>query len=160
MSKHHLLKTRISILASVAVLVIGAGGAAFAFWTSTGTGEGTATSGESVDFTVSSLDATGGPLSPGGPSEEVAFTVTNPASGVQSLSAVEVSIANADGSAWDTVEGCTAEDYTAVIDQAPTFGEIASGDSVDGTVTVSMVNTSSDQNACQGIDVPLYFVAS
>lgn len=150
---------KIVIIAIAAALIVGGGGAAFAYWTSSGTGTGTATTGTSVALTVTSSAPTGGPLSPGGPSQSVAFSVANPGSGSQQLASIVVSVATSTGTVWNAVPGCSASDYalgTPVI----TYGPIAGGASVSGTVTVTMNALGSNQDACQGVVVPLYFVAS
>jgi len=95
----------------------------------------------------------------GGPSETVAFTVTNPGSGSQNLSLVTVAVANADGTAWTAVAGCSALDYT-IGTPVVTYGQIAPAGFVSGTVTVTMNNLATNQDGCQTADVPLYFVAS
>lgn len=151
-------KRVIAALAAVAVVAVG-GGLAYAYWTSTGTGTGTATTGSSTAFVVASTAPTGGPLSPGGPSETVAFTVTNPGSGSQNLSSVTVAVANADGTAWTAVAGCSALDYT-IGTPVVTYGQIAPAGFVSGTVTVTMNNLATNQDGCQTADVPLYIVAS
>jgi hypothetical protein len=143
-----------------AILVAGGGtGAAFAYWTSTGSGTGTATTGTSVAFTVTSQPATGGPLTPGGPAATVSFSVTNPGAGTETLSAVVVSVADSSGGSWTAVSGCSAADYT-VSTPIITYGDIAAGGVVTGTVTVTMNNRSASQDACKDVAVPLYFVAS
>ncbi len=159
MFKQNAKNRGIATVAVVAGLVLAGGGLAFAYWTSTGTGSGEATTGESVAFTIDVDPATGGPLTPGGPTQTVAFTVNNPSTGTLDLSDVTVTVANADGSAWTAVAGCSAADYDV---DAPTivYGPIAGGGDVDGTVTITMINTDSDQDGCQNADVPLYFVAS
>jgi hypothetical protein len=159
MSKHNAKSRKIAVFAVVTGLVLAGGGAAFAYWTSSGTGEGFATTGESTDFVLTSEDPAGEALTPGGPSQSVAFTVANPSTGTLNLANVTVTVANADGSTWTAVEGCSADDYTI---GTPTivYGPIAGGADADGTVTVSMINSATDQDGCQNADVPLYFVAS
>ena len=156
------LRTRkargIAVVTGVAVVAIG-GGMAFAYWTSTGVGTGNAVTGSSSNFTVTSVAAVGDPLTPGGTTQSVGFTVANPGSGSQSLSNVVVTVANADGSDWVAVPGCSAADFTIGV-PAVVFGEIAGGANVPGTVTVAMNNLPSDQDACKGVTAPLYFVAS
>jgi hypothetical protein len=159
MSEHTSRNRKIAVVVVVAGLVLGGGGAALAYWTSTGTGTGTATTGENTDFVVTSSPVTGAALTPGGPSQSVAFNVENPSTGSQTLTAVVVTVANADGSTWTAVAGCSAADYT-VGTPVVTYGVIAGGADVDGTVTVSMVNAASNQDACQGVDVPLHFTAN
>ncbi|TKV57429.1 hypothetical protein FDO65_17410 [Nakamurella flava] len=145
------------VIGGAAVLLIG-GGAAYAYWSSTGVGEGEVDTGTAPAFVVSSTPGTGGPLSPGGPTETVAFSVANPSSGVLNLASVTAAVANADGTAWN-VGNCTAADFT-VGTPAITYGEIAAGADADGTVTVQMINRAQNQDDCQGLTVPIYFVAS
>lgn len=148
---------RVAII-TAAMLAVG-GGAAYAYWTSTGTGTGSATTGSSTPFTIASQAPSGAALAPGGTAQSIAFTVTNPGSGSQNLSGVTVTVANANGTAWTAVSGCSALDYT-VGTPAITYGQIAPGGNIAGTVTLTMNNRASDQDACQGVTVPLYFAAS
>ena len=148
-----------AIVSVVLALVLGGGGAAFAYWTSSGTGTGTATTGNSVALTVTSSAPTGGALSPDGPTQTVAFSVTNPGTGGQALASIVVSVASATGAAWTAVPGCSASDYT-VGTPTITYGTIAGGASLTGTVTVTMIDRGINQDACQGVVVPLYFIAS
>jgi hypothetical protein len=150
---------KIAIIAVATAVIVGAGGAAFAYWTSSGTGTGTATTGTSVALTVTSLAPTGGPLSPGGPTQTVAFSVANPGSGAQALVSVVATVATSTGAVWSAVPGCSAADY-AVGTPVITYATIAPGASIPGTVTVTMNSLGTDQDACQGVIVPLYFVAS
>jgi hypothetical protein len=159
MSTNHARNRKIAVSAVVAGLVLAGGGAAFAYWSSSGSGVGEATTGESTAFTVTSEDATGGPLTPGGPSQSVTFTVTNPSTGAQTLNSVVVRVANADGSAWTAVAGCSAADY-AITTPVVAYGVIAGGADVDGTVSISMINATTNQDACQLADVPLHIAAS
>jgi hypothetical protein len=150
---------KFAIAAVAAALVLGGGGAAFAYWTAQGAGTGTATTGASVDFTIASEAPVGDPLYPGGPSQSVSFTVTNASAGPQTLSSVTVSVANADGSAWIAVPGCAAADYSLGTPSV-VYGALAAGGTVSGTVTITMNNTVTNQDACQGVPVPLYFEPS
>jgi hypothetical protein len=153
-----LSKKKAVAAAVVAATAVG-GGLAYAYWSSTGTGSGSATVGTSTAFVVASLPATGGPLTPGGPSETIAFTVTNPSTGSQKLNSVVASVANSDGSTWSSVAGCSAADFT-VGTPSITYGQITAGGTVSGSVTVSMNNLSTNQDGCKLATVPIYFVAS
>jgi hypothetical protein len=163
------LSKRTKVLAAVsAVAVVAAGGGiALAYWTGSGTGHGTASTGTSTNFTVTTAAATGGPLTPGGATETVGYTVKNTSTGSEKLTSVAISVANNDGTAWTAVSGCSAADYN--IDSAgaglaatdtSAAGDIAGGASATGSITVQMVDTASNQNNCQGVSVPLYLVAS
>lgn len=157
MKKFTARKKRVAI--TTAALVAIGGGAAFAYWTSQGTGTGSATTGTTVPFTVTSTTATGGPLTPGGPNQTVAFDVTNPGTGVQHLTNVKVTIAEANGDPWTHASGCSFKDY-AVAAVDITKGDIAPGAKVSGTVTIKMNNLPENQDACKGLAVPLHFSVS
>ncbi len=150
---------RISTAIAVVAIVGGGAGAAYAYWTSTGAGAGTGTTGHSTAFTVAEGAITGAALTPGGPSQTVAFTVTNPSTGSENLSGVVVTVANADASVWNAVSGCSAADY-AIGAVTITPGQIGPGLAQTGTVVVSMNDLTTNQNACQGVAYPLYFAAS
>jgi hypothetical protein len=150
---------RISAAIAVATVIAVGGGVAYAYWSSAGTGSGSASTGTSTGFTVASSAATGSPLTPGGPSETVAFTVTNSGSGSQMLSSVAVSIAGPTGLAWTAVPGCSYLDYT-VGTPVITYGQIAAAAAASGTVTVTMNNLGTNQDACKLAVVPLHIVAS
>ncbi|MDV8146965.1 hypothetical protein [Arthrobacter sp. B10-11] len=155
MSKVAGRKKRI-IITTAALVAIG-GGAAFAYWSATGTGTGEASTGETVAFTVLSTPATGDALSPGGPVQTAAFTVTNGNTGTQNLASVTAEVANADGTEW-TAGNCSAADFL-VGSPAITTGQLAAGAVANGTVTIQMVNRNANQDDCQGVTVPLYFEA-
>ncbi|HXZ62730.1 MAG TPA: hypothetical protein VEG62_08305, partial [Acidimicrobiales bacterium] len=101
-------------------LTLGAAGAAFAYFTSTGTGTGSATVGSATNWSVGeSGTPSGGPLYPdasigvlGGHVQTDSYTVKNVASGSQNLTQVVISVANSDGSAWTSVPGCSASDFS------------------------------------------------
>jgi hypothetical protein len=158
MSKLNRPSKRIAIVSVAAILVLGGGGAAFAFWTASGVGTGTATTGTSTDFTVTIHEALGDPLIPGS-TQSVPFTVTNSATITQTLSSVAVTVAGAEGATWASVVGCSAADYTVSVDDpSELYGAIEAEGTVDGTATVTMLNSETDQNACKDEIVPLHFV--
>jgi hypothetical protein len=158
-SPKYKMKKKTAIVLAGGILTVATAGGAYAYWTTIGSGTGTATTGTSSVFAVTTDAATGGPLTPGGPTETVTFHVQNNNSGVQRLTAVAVTVANSDGTAWSAVTGCSAADYAV---GTPTFtaGDIASGASKTGTVTVTMNNLSTNQDACKTVNVPLYVSAS
>jgi hypothetical protein len=155
-------RTRRALTAAIALaLVLGGGTAAFAYWTSTGHGQGSATTGTTVPFTLVSTAPSGTAMSPGGATQTVAFTVTNPATTPQTLSSVVATVANATtGAAWTSVAGCGAGDYTVGTATVSSYGPIPAGGTATGSVTITMNNTASNQNACIGATVPLYFAIS
>jgi hypothetical protein len=146
-------------LVAAGVLVTATAGGAYAYWSSTGAGAGSASTGTSSPFAVTTDTASGGLLTPGGPTQTVAFHVTNNNSGVQRLSTVTVTVATSTGAAWTSVAGCSAADYT-VGTPAFTPGDVASNATKDGTVTITMNNLATSQDGCKGAVVPLYVSAS
>lgn len=143
------------------VLLVGTGGGlGYAWWTATGTGAGSAGTGTHTPWDIDVDAAAGGPLTPGGAIQTVGFTVTNDGTGHQKLNSVTVAVANADGSPWTAVAGCSAADYSVSVSTAPTYDDVAPGSSRTGTATVEMVNAAGNQNACKDATVPLYFAAS
>ena len=153
------MKKKSAALVTAGVITVAVAGGAYAYWTTTGSGTGSATTGTSTDFVVSTDAATGNLLTPGGPTQPVAFHIQNTNSGAQYLTAVAVTVANPNGSAWTSVSGCSAADYSV---GTPVFtpGQIASGSTLDGTVTISMNNLGSNQDGCKNAAVPLYVSAS
>ena len=151
--------TKITAAVGGVALTVATAGAAYAYWTTSGTGTGSASTGTSSAFEVTTDAATGGPLTPGGPTQTVAFHVKNNNSGVQRLQAVAVTVATSTGGTWNSVAGCSAADYTV---GTPSFtaGDVAAGATVDGTVTISMNNLGSNQDGCKNATVPLYVAAS
>jgi hypothetical protein len=76
------------LLGVVAVIAAMASVGAYAYWTTTGSGTGTATVGTSTAVTIAgtSVDA----VTPGGQTAAVSFTVTNPGSGPQQITQVQL----------------------------------------------------------------------
>ena len=70
-----------------------------------------------------------------------------------------MTVAGAGGAAWTSVAGCSSADYT-VGTPAVAYGPIAPGGSVNGTVSVTMLNSANNQDGCKLATVPLYLVAS
>ncbi len=149
------LTTKLKVVLVAGTMTLATAGAAYAYWTTTGNGAGSATTGTSSAFQVTTDAATGAALSPGGSSQTVAFHVKNNNAGTQRLRTVTVTVANADASAWTSAPGCSAADFT-VGTAAFTAGDVASGATTNGTVTVTMDNTGSNQDGCKSVTVPLY----
>jgi hypothetical protein len=160
-------KKGIALLATLVVAAVAAVGA-YAYFTSTGTGSGSASVGTSTTWAVTTDPAvlTNGPLTPGGPTETVAYHVKNNSTGFQKLQAVAISVANANGTDWTSVAGCSKSDFkidaaAAGATQTDTPAvDLAPGAQYDGSITIQMVDTGSNQDGCKGATVPLYLSAS
>jgi hypothetical protein len=164
--------TRKKLVATVSSVALAAslGGVAYAYFTSSGNGSGSATAGTSTAFTITPVTTTGPALTPTasgtGPSDTVTYTVNNPSSGAQELHSVVISVANADGTAWTAVSGCSASDfsvngaavgtaYTQTVNQ-----DLAASSTYGNTVTLQLIDNSGVQDGCKLATVPLYLSAS
>lgn len=183
------LKKKIAA-AAAAVTIVGGSGIALAYWTSTGNGAGEATAGTSSDWVVATDAATGGLLTPGGPTDSVPFHVTNTNTGHQGLESVTVSVGDADpetGAKVTWASGTCDDDdfaighvdaaadagavsaagaahvitYSTVVDLAGDPPGVGTGGTHTGTITIQMINKPAEsQDDCKGVTVPLYLAAS
>jgi hypothetical protein len=148
----HLKRKRVGIaLAAVAVLAVA--GIAVAYFTSTGSGSGSATVGSSQPLTLHGT--TSGSLYPGG-STTVTFTVDNPSSGAVYLNKIHLGSVTTDAAHSScAVSGFTMPDVT--VNQSVSSG---TGVSVTASGTLSMTDTGSAQDACQGAPLTLNLTSS
>ncbi len=159
-----ILKKRV-IAAFTVVAVLAVAGVAVAYFTSSGTGTGTATVGTSSGLTVNPVAATGGPLYPGSGTEVIGYTVSNPATGSQSLQGTTAVVASSGGnitSGGVAVPGCLASWFTA-INTAPTPlpQDLAGGaTSTAGSVSVTMQDVNSSQDLCKSTSPDITISAS
>jgi hypothetical protein len=137
-------RKRTLVLALVAVLALSAG--AFAYWTAQGTGSGTASVGTDSGVSISPVSFTG-TLYPGG-SVPVSFTVNN----LSANATAKVDKVVADTSAGTNgitglPAGCNASDFHFA-DVSVNY-EIEKSGSKAGSGTLTMDNTSVNQDACK-----------
>lgn len=149
----HFTKKRALVAGVIASLAMGT--VAFAFFSSTGTGSGNASVGSSHSFTVDVSADTTGTLYPGSGSETLTYTVTNPGPGFQNLGATAAVVASAANGdiipVTGTATGCKASWFTAVAaSDLPLPQNLAETATSTGTVVVTMQDTGSNQDACQG----------
>jgi hypothetical protein len=141
-----LMRKRI-LIPVAAVVALAFAGVALAYFTSSGTGSGTATVGRDSGVTISPVTIDG-PLYPGGQST-VHFTINN----TSSDTAVRVGKVVADLSAGvngisSLPAGCSAADFH--FGDVVVGTEIAARGTAASTGTLSMDNTSANQDPCQG----------
>jgi hypothetical protein len=157
-------KRALAALSVVAVLVCA--GAAYAYFTSSGSGTGSASVGHSTAFTVAVSPATGSTvLLPGSGTQNLAYTVHNPSTGNQNLSGTTAAVASSGvdvttGGVDQT--GCLASWFTAT-NTAPTplpQNLAGGGTSTGGSVAVTMQDSGTNQNACQGVSPDITVSAS
>jgi hypothetical protein len=159
MSTTHRHKVRSAVVVLITAAFVGVGLAAYAYWTSEGDGDGGGTTGTSGQFVVTGGTSTDAALTPGGAAQSIPFEVENSTDASLRVTAVDVSIVNADGSAW-TQGTCGADDFALGV---PTMAdmEIAAGATASGTVTLSLVHSpTQNQDDCKSVSVPVQFAAS
>jgi hypothetical protein len=155
------MKKKAVVVGIAAGLTLGISGVALAYFTSTGNNTGDASVGSATSWGVSvSSDATNA-LFPGVGSETLNYTITNNGTGNQELNAVDVSVGNS-----GIANACLGSWFTATDNGAtPTPGSVAAdlapGHSASGTITVSLNDSGTPQDACQGLtSVPVKVNAS
>ncbi|GEM_PF-2105573 len=174
-----------SLLAGATIgVVIGLAITAAAYWTTSGQGSGSASVGTDTSWVVTSGAPSGGPLTPGGPTETIAYHVKNNSSGHQQLDTVTIQVATTVGTSPTATPGvythgsgtpaCTKDDFAvgsaaagATETQHPHV-DLAPGDTYDGSVTVTMIDRTDtvagdglgNQNNCRNENPPLFFAAS
>jgi len=133
-----------------------------------GCGAGSTYNIPAVEFNVSGT----GDLYPGGPAQPINFSVTNPGSIPVTLNAVTIAVA-ADpvsnlveavpGYTTSDIAGCYASWFTINPTSPIINGSVAAGqtwvDSPSGA-SISMANTTTDQDGCEGANIGLTFTAS
>ncbi len=113
-----------------------------------------------------------GDLYPGGPPQPIDFSVYNPGTIPDALTAVSIAVATdpgnglveaVPGETWTDVAGCAASWFT--INQAPAInGSVAAGqtwiDAPSGASIVMPTDNSDNQDGCEGATIGLTFTAS
>jgi hypothetical protein len=130
-------------------------GVAFAYFTSSGSGTGTATAGSSSAVTLHA--AISNSLYPGS-SSPVSFTVDNPSSGVQRVGTVTLSSISVDGahSTCSTTLTGGNPDFTMAAVPVNQVVNPGNGQSVSATGTLTMNETGTNQDPCQGATLTLH----
>jgi hypothetical protein len=161
------LTRRRVVVALTAVVVLAAASGAFAYFTGSGSGVGTATVGSGGAWKVTAAAPTGGPIYPGGSSEAISYTVTNTGSGSQELQATTAALETTTYNGATVVEqsgapvaGCLASWFT-VTNSGPASQDLASqATSGTGSVAVSLSDSGTNQDACEGVSPTLNISAS
>ena len=127
------------------VLVVGgiAAFGAYAFFTDGGSGTGTASVGNSSTIDLSSDPV--GTLYPGGADVDVTVDISNPGSGVQHV-----------GTISGTVEdngGCLGSWFE--VDSVPYNADLGPGALDSADTVVRMLDSGTNQDACQGLDLTI-----
>jgi len=130
-------------------------GVAFAYFTSSGSGTGTATAGSSSAVTLHATISSS--LYPGS-SSPVSFTVDNPSSGVQRVGTVTLASITVDASHSEcktTISGGNP-DFTMAAVPVNQVVNPGNGQSVSATGTLTMNETGTNQDPCQGATLTLH----
>jgi len=126
---------------------------ALAYFTTNGSGTGSATGGTSSAVIIHGTTAAS--LFPG-TSTTVSFTVDNPSQGAQRINAIQLESVTTDAAH----SACVMSDFTmpnVTVNQTLPSGN---GQVVSATGTLSMANTASNQDACQGAPLTLHLTSN
>jgi hypothetical protein len=134
---------------------IGVAGVAVGYFTSSGSGTGTATVGSSSAVTLHATISSS--LYPGS-SSPVSFTVDNPSSGVQRVGTVSLASISVDGahSTCSTTLTGGNPDFTMAAVPVNQVINPGNGQNVSATGTLTMNETGTNQDACQGATLTLH----
>jgi hypothetical protein len=147
----NLLTKKRTMLVLGAVAVLAVAGVAVAYWTTSGSGSGSGAVANSNGSVVLHGTITN-ELTPGG-SSPVAFTADNANSSSEQVGTVHavVSIDEAHAKA-----GCEASDFTiANTEENQVIAANSAGTALTHSGSISMADTASNQNACQGATISL-----
>jgi hypothetical protein len=153
-------KRRLAALGSGVALAAVVG--AVAYFTNTGSGTGQATVGSSTPWGVT-FQTTTGTMFPGAGASTVNYTVTNNGSGNQNLTTTTAVVVN-DGSGNVTssgtpVPGCLASWFSAANDP-PAAVTLAPGASTTGSADITMIESGTNQDPCQGVTPDILVTAT
>lgn len=135
------------VAATAGALVVGAAGGAAAYWRVGGSGTSNAATTASAGVTLSASAGTASGLYPGGPSQQVTVTVTNPGSKPVTVTTVTVGAVGSDKSGCSTAQ-VTATDRTSVVVTVPALlPTVAAGGT--GAVALTVTMPSGAATECQ-----------
>jgi hypothetical protein len=120
-----------------------------------------------VEFDTSSM----GDLYPGGPSQPVNFSITNPGTIPETVNSVTISVAEDTGNGFvesqpgntaSDIANCYAEWFTVSPSPDTVSATVPAGGTVDwiGTASISMPANPNNQDACQGKTIGLSFASN
>jgi hypothetical protein len=155
-----------ALLVTFTVVAISAVGA-YAYWTKGGTGTGTATVADVVNVTVNQAPLAPGALYPGGPPVALHGDFSNTNSSAVQVGQIQASITSVTPRTNPPVppqqapNPCTAADF--VIAGSATGPFTAPANSEGGSwsgLTIQMVDSNTNQNACKGATVNIAYGAN
>ena len=155
-------KRRVAAIGVLTAATLVGGGMAVAYWTTTGTGTGSATVGAPED-NITVVGTVTGDLAPGRiTSDNVSFKASNPADFNQKLSKITLASVTPDS----THALCVTDlgtDFSMEPVSVEAEGNLAPGASdisLTATGTLKMLDSTENQDACQGATLTLAFTTS
>jgi hypothetical protein len=165
MNMKRFMNKKVVAIGLAAGITLGAAGAAFAYFTSSGSGPGSASVGTSNTVTISQTGSVTG-LVPGGAAQPVAYSFTNTlGNGAQNFGLVSLTDISVSGGLDPTncnlaladIQQNTSASVIGTVNDGATF------DSSSNTATqpsIQMLDTGTNQNACQGATVSFTITAA
>jgi hypothetical protein len=163
------MSKKVVAIGLAAGITLGLGGAAFAYSAAAGTGIASAAVADTGIWNLVRDGSTSGPMYLGQGDSAVTYTITNEGNGKQALeqgdllasiySYPNTGVVESNGSA---VAGCLAAWFTPLVGapSVPYGTSIAPGATESVTVTVTMTDATSSQDACEGVSPVVSLAAS
>ncbi|HVP01790.1 MAG TPA: hypothetical protein VMT10_04410 [Solirubrobacteraceae bacterium] len=162
---HALMRNKKVLAPVIVVIALALAGGAIAYWTSTGTGSGTATVGTTTNLTLTPVTFTG-TLYPGGTAATSSIKINNPGASAVQVSNLVLDTAQPttgnqqlSGIGGLPASGCPATDFTFNANLGSPVSVPAGGSATVTTGTLSMANSTSNQDACKGLTLTIYLKA-
>jgi hypothetical protein len=159
MKKFLMSKKGLVLLATMVVAVATAVGA-YAYWTQGGSGSGSATAGTTTDVTVNQTSVTASTLYPGGPSEALSGTFTNPNASPVNIGSVTAVVSSITGAGTPDIDhpACTTGQFSIGGSSGPYTG-VTTGSAWSG-LTISLSNNGLNQDTCKSAVAHITYTAN
>jgi hypothetical protein len=151
-------RRRIAAVLIITALFLGGGGAAYAYWTTSGSGSGTVTAGSPQSVTITQGLVTGS-LVPGGAGLTINGTINNPGSTAVYVATLAPTVTGATDSKGQPV-ACNLADLSFSSPSLVINTDIAAGRSVSWTETLTLADTTLNQDACKGATIAISYAAT
>jgi len=141
------------------VAIVGVSAAAYAYWTTTGSGTGTASTGQGESIVVNQTSTITG-LVPDGPEQDLSGNFDNPNAGPVTIDAVSAEVVDVT-EAVGVTGTCSPADFV-IRGSSTVSASIPAGDGTGSWsgLTIQLVDSGANQNACKNATVQIAYTAA
>lgn len=155
-------KKRALFLIAAVVAASGVGTLAYGYWTESGSGTGGGTTATTSNLTVNQTSTVTG-LYPGGAPQALSGNFDNPNSSAVTLTSVTASVSDVTKGGVSITATCATSNYSIAGTGTVGAGGVVASGSGKGSwsgLTIQLLNTSSNQDACKGASPVISYSAS